>query len=220
MLSNLHPDFKVQGITCRLEESSPRLSREDVEGEVQNLHRRLIATYGELGRGELKRLDMLQPFVHYFKQFKKTYHLFLQLESFVHKNRPLPFITPLVTAYFLSELETGVLASAHDLDTIVPELSLEKAVGDEKLTLLNGEERTAPPGDALLKDAEGLLTCVIQGQDTRTLLSPKSRNAAYFVYGPPGVSDQTLSAALYTLSGHLKSWYGASVHIEDIKKQG
>jgi len=220
MLSNLHPDFKVQGITCRLEESSPRLSREDVEGEVQNLHRRLIATYGELGRGELKRLDMLQPFVHYFKQFKKTYHLFLQLESFVHKNRPLPFITPLVTAYFLSELETGVLASAHDLDTIVPELSLEKAIGDEKLTLLNGEERTAPPGDALLKDAEGLLTCVIQGQDTRTLLSPKSRNAAYFVYGPPGVSDQTLSAALYTLSGHLKSWYGASVHIEDIKKQG
>jgi len=79
MLSNIHSDFKVQGITCRLEESAPQLSREDVEGEVQNLHRRLIATYGELGRGELKRLDMLQPFVHYFKQFKKTYHLFLQL---------------------------------------------------------------------------------------------------------------------------------------------
>jgi len=216
MLSNRHPDFKVQGLICRLQENAPRLSREDVEGEVQNLRRRLTETYGDLGRSELKRLDMLQPFVHYFKQFKKTYHLFLQLESFVHKNRPLPFITPLVTAYFLSELETGVLASAHDLDKIIPELSLEKASGDEKLTLLSGEERTAPPGDALLKDAEGLLTCVIQGQDTRTLLGPKSRNAAYFVYGPPEISDQTLSAALQILSGHLKSWYGASVHIEAV----
>ncbi|MCF7914922.1 MAG: hypothetical protein K9L66_07150 [Spirochaetaceae bacterium] len=219
MLSNLHPDFNIRGITCRLEESAPQLSREDVEGEVQNLHRKLTEAYGKLERSELKRLDMLQPFVRYFKQFKKTYHLFLQLESFVHKNRPLPFITPLVTAYFLSELETGVLASAHDLDKIVPELSLEKAAGDEGLTLLSGEARTAPAGDALLKDAEGLLTCVIQGQDTRTLLGPKSRSAAYFVYGPPGVSDQTLTQALGILSDHLKSWYGAYVHIEDIEKQ-
>lgn len=219
MLSNLHPDFKVRGITCRLKESAPHLSQEDVEGEVQDLRRRLGDTYGELGRAELKQLDMLQPFVQYFKQFKKTYHLFLQLESFVHKNRPLPFITPLVTAYFLTELETGVLASAHDLEKIVPELSLEKAVGNEGLTLLSGEERTAPPGDALLKDAEGLLTCVIQGQDTRTLLGPKSRNAAYFVYGPPGVDDHTLSEALRILSDHLRSWYGASAHIEQVEKQ-
>ncbi|MDY7027806.1 MAG: phenylalanine--tRNA ligase beta subunit-related protein, partial [Spirochaetota bacterium] len=167
----------------------------------------------------LKQLEMLQPYVRYFKSYKKTYHLFLQLESFVHKDKPLPFITPLVSAYFLAELETGVLASAHDLDKIVPGLTLTAAAGGETLTLINGEERTAPAGDALLKDGDGLLTCVIQGQDSRTVLGPGSRNAAYFVYGPSGVSGQDLSAALTVLSDHLAAWYGDHVKIEEIPRE-
>ena len=212
-----HPDFSVAGIVCRLSSKAPQLTKDDIEDRVQLLRRSLQAKYGEMSRKELKQLDMLHPYVQYFKHFKKTYHLFLQLESFVHKERPLPFITPLVSAYFLAELETGVLASAHDLDKIVPELKLELSEGGERLDLLNGEERTAPQGDALLKDAEGLLTCVIQGQDSRTVLSPGSRNAAYFVYGPPGVDNQQLKNALHVLSGHLKEWYGAHAAVEDIQ---
>jgi len=217
MLRNKHPDFLVQGITARLSEDAPRITEKDIEADITSVRQALASSYGQLERKELKKIEMLEPFVRYFKAFKKTYHLFLQLESFVHKERPLPFITPLVSAYFLAELETGVLASAHDLDRIVPELELRKSEGGEILTLLNGEERTAPAGDALLMDAEGLLTCVIQGQDSRTILNPGSRNAAYFVYGPPGVSDRDLSKALDLLSGHLKNWYGPEIVVERIR---
>lgn len=216
MLINKHPDFEVQGITARLNLAAPRLSQQDIEERIETVRSTLISRYGGMERKELKQLDMLQPFVRYFKGFKKTYHLFLQLESFAHKHRPLPFITPLVSAYFLTELETGILASAHDLDKIVPGLSLVPAEGGEKLTLISGEERTAPADDALLKDAEGLLTCVIQGQDSRTVLSRKSLNAAYFVYGPPGITDDELGAALKLLENHLTSWYGDNIKIEQI----
>lgn len=216
MLTNQHSEFKVQGLTCRLPQNAPQLSREQIEPQIQAVHRRLSEKFGALDRKQLKQLEILQPYVRYFKMFKKTYHLFLQLESFIHKNRPLPFITPLVSAYFLTELETGVLASAHDLDKVEGPLTLEKSAGGESLTLINGEERTAPAGDALLKDTKGLLTCVIQGQDTRTILSPGSRSAAYFVYGPPGVDTPALTTALEIVAGHLRTWYGQAAWIEAV----
>lgn len=219
MLTNLHPEFKVKGLSCRLAESAPQLTREQIEPEVRAVHGALAEKYGKLDRKELKQIDELQPYIQYFKQFKKTYHLFLQIESFIHKNRPLPFVTPLVSAYFLSELETGVLASAHDLDKMDPPVTLEKSAGGETLTLINGEQRSAPPGDALLKDATGLLTCVIQGQDTRTVLNPDSRNAAYFVYAPPGVEETILTGSLEVLAGHLRSWYGSSAQIEELNQK-
>jgi len=218
MLANKHPEFKIRGITARLTEDAPQLTQQDLEEDIREVRRNLVYQYGEMERKELKQLEMLQPFIRYFKSYKKTYHLFLQLESFIHKDKPLPFITPLVSAYFLAELETGVLASAHDLDKIIPGLSLTAAEGGETLTLINGEERSAPAGDALLKDSEGLLTCVIQGQDSRTVLGPGSRNAAYFVYGPSGVSDQELTAALTVLSDHLTAWYGDLLEIEEIPR--
>lgn len=73
--------------------------------------------------------------------------------------KTVPLHHPLVTAYFLSELEAGVLASAHDLDKIVPELSLEKVVGDEELSLLSSEELTAPPGRPLKRCRRSVDLC-------------------------------------------------------------
>ncbi len=197
-------------------ENAPALTTADIEPRVRTVYNALSERFSQLDRSQLKQLEILQPYVQYFKKFKKTYHLFLQLESFIHKNRPLPFITPLVSAYFLTELESGVLSSAHDLDKVEPPLTLEKSAGGESLTLINGEKRSAPAGDALLKDSSGLLTCVIQGQDKRTVLGPASQNAAYFVYGPPGVEERTLAAALELLAGHLHSWYGRSAVIEEV----
>ena len=194
--------------------STPTLTKADIEPRIRAVYTALSEKYSHIDRRQLKQLEILEPYVRYFKKFKKTYHLFLQLESFIHKKRSLPFITPLVSAYFLAELETGVLSSAHDLDKVELPFSLEKSSGGEPLTLINGEKRSAPAGDALLTDASGLLTCVIQGQDKRTILSPASQNAAYFVYGPPGVEERALTAALELLAEHLHSWYGSSAVIE------
>jgi DNA/RNA-binding domain of Phe-tRNA-synthetase-like protein len=202
---NRHPDFLIRGMSVSIEDVSEVPGEEEVSEYVEAVRRRLTERHGELDRRELKALPMFAPYIRYFKRFKKSYHLFLQLESFVHKGRGLPFVNPLLTAYFLGELETGVLASAHDAETIVPPLRLALTEGGEPLTLISGEERTAPPDDAALFDAEGLLTAVIQGQDDRTVLGPSSRRAAWFFYGPPGTDAARLEEAREITAGHLRS---------------
>lgn len=210
-INNTHPDFLIRGLSVEIiekPEGSDGPEKKEVLDTVEKVRDELIALYGSLDRKELKQLEMFRPYVAHFKSFKKTYHLFLQLESFVHKQRPLPFIHPLVSAYFLTELETGVLASAHDSDKLSPGFWLKEAAGDETLTLLSGEERLAPAGDAVLEDQTGLLTSVIQGQDSRTVIGPKARRGTIFVYGPPGASTAALEKALDVFRGHLSEWYG------------
>lgn len=228
-IENTHPNFLIRGLSVELTgvsegpkglggpERPERPGKKDVHETVERIREELTSLYGSLERKELKQLEMFRPYVAHFKSFKKTYHLFLQLESFVHKQRPLPFIHPMVSAYFLTELETGVLASAHDSDSLSPGFRLKEAAGDETLTLLNGEERLSPAGDAVLEDQTGLLTSVIQGQDRRTVIGPKARRGTVFVYGPPGASTAALEKALDVFRGHLAEWYGKEgIVIEEI----
>jgi DNA/RNA-binding domain of Phe-tRNA-synthetase-like protein len=207
--ANGHPDFLFRGMTAALPGSSPLPGKKEVERYVEETRRRLTEEYGSLERKELKALPMFAPYIRYFKRFKKSYHLFLQLESFVHKGRGMPFINPLLTAYFLGELESGVLASAHDAELLRPPLHLARTAGGEPLVLPNGEERQAPAGDAALFDAESLLTAVTQGQDRRSLLTAGSLQAAWFFYGPPGTPPEQLERAMEITAGHLRAM-GAS----------
>lgn len=207
-LYNLHPNFLVRGLSVEITEESEGPGKNGVQGAVEKAREKLTGLYGSLDRKGLKQLEMFQPYITHFKRFKKTYHLFLQLESFVHKQRPLPFIHPMVSAYFLTELETGVLASAHDSDKLSPAFRLKEAAGNETLNLLSGEERLAPAGDAELEDQAGVLTSVIQGQDRRTVIGPQAQRGTIFVYGPPGASPAALEKALEIFRGHLTEWYG------------
>jgi len=207
-IENHHREFLLRGLSAQITGSAVSPVKEQVSASVEKLREKLTGRYGSLERKELKQLEMFQPFIAHFKRFKKTYHLFLQLESFVHKQRPLPFIHPLVSAYFLTELETGVLASAHDSNKLSPGFRLIEATGEETLTLLSGEDRLAPAGDAVLADQRGVLTSVIQGQDSRTVIGPDALGGTIFVYGPPGISMSALEKALDIFRGHLTEWYG------------
>jgi DNA/RNA-binding domain of Phe-tRNA-synthetase-like protein len=203
--SNEHPDFHIRGMIASLDPHAAVPGKEEVQSYVEEVRSRLTAEYGEMERRELKALPMFVPYIHYFKRFKKSYHLFLQLESFVHKGRGMPFVNPLLSAYFLGELESGVLASAHDADLLRPPLKLVWTAGQEQLVLISGEERQTPAGDAALTDAESLLTAVTQGQDRRSVLTPASRTAAWFFYGPPGTEPQQLERAMEITAGHLRN---------------
>ncbi len=207
-LMNSHPDFMIRGLSVEITGESEGPGKREVQDTVETIREELTGLYGSLERKELKQLEMFRPYIAHFKRFKKTYHLFLQLESFVHKQRPLPFIHPLVSAYFLTELETGVLASAHDTDKLDPGYRLKEAAGDETVTLLNGEDRLAPAGDAVLEDQTGILTSVIQGQDGRTGIGPDAVGGTIFVHGPPGPPKTALKRALEVFRGHLRKWYG------------
>src|SRR5687768_5317951 len=57
---------------------------------------RLRERYGSLTRADLVALPTVQPYVDYYKRFKKTYHVQLQLESVVLKGKALPRVATLV----------------------------------------------------------------------------------------------------------------------------
>ena len=66
----------------------------------------------------LKSLGPIKAYQAYFKRFKKTYHVFQQLESVIFKGKPIPQVAALVEAMFMEELRNTLLTAGHDLDVV------------------------------------------------------------------------------------------------------
>src|SRR5688572_25845260 len=88
------------------------------------------------------------------KHLKKSYHVGLQLESFVFQGKSLPRVAALVEAMFMAELDDLLLAAGHDLDTLSLPLTLDVAQGTETYTLLRGDEQTLKTGDMFIRDGQ------------------------------------------------------------------
>jgi len=57
------------------------------------LENNLREKYTGLDKAYLKNMEPINTFSDYYKGFKKTYHLLLQLESIVFKNKPIPKVS-------------------------------------------------------------------------------------------------------------------------------
>ena len=55
-------------------------------------------------------LPVLSAYRLYYRRFRNTYHVLLQVESIAKKGKRLPDISPLVDANFIAEVETLVLS--------------------------------------------------------------------------------------------------------------
>ncbi len=133
-------------------------------------------------------LPALAAYAAYYRRFKKTYHVLLQLESVVFKGRDIGGGLPLVTAAFIAELRSQLLTATHDLDAVHQPLRLLAAGGDERYTALNGEQVQAKAGDMLMADAGGPICTVIAGQSRESSVRPETRRALFVVYAPPGIA--------------------------------
>jgi DNA/RNA-binding domain of Phe-tRNA-synthetase-like protein len=140
----------------------------------------------------LAELPALQAYVAYYRRFKKSYHVLLQLESVVFKGRQVVAPMPLVQATFMAELQNLLLTATHDLDVLKPPVRIAAAAGGEPYTLLGGEPAEAKPGDMLMADADGVVCTVIAGQDARTCVTPLTRRALFVVYAPPGIAPDAV----------------------------
>ncbi len=155
-------------------------------------------------RAALRALPVLQAYDAYYKQFKKTYHVQLQLESIVFKGRPLPGVAALVEAMFMAELKNLLLTAGHDLDAVREPVTLDVAQGTERYTCLGGQETDLKPGDMVIADAQGVLSSIIYGPDDRTPITPETRNVLFTVYGPPGVSTAAMHAHLEDIRDNVR----------------
>ncbi len=160
------------------------------------LENELRARYAGQDRAALLGQPTLHAYDDYYKRFKKTYHVQLQLESILLKGKPIPSVAALVEAMFMAEMSGLLLTAGHDLDVVRLPLTLDVAVGSETYTVLHGEQQNLKAGDMFIRDAEGIISDIIYGPDQRTQITAGTRSAVFTVYAPPGVQPQQVQSQL------------------------
>ena len=160
------------------------------------LDRSLRDRYAGQDRAALLQDPILRSYDEYYKQFRKTYHVQLQLESILFKGKSIPSVAALVEAMFMAEMSGLLLTAGHDLDVVRQPLTLDVADGTETYTLLRGEEQMLKAGDMFIRDSEGILSSIIYGPDHRTQIMPSTRSAVFTIYAPEGIHPEAVHRQL------------------------
>ncbi len=147
---------------------------------------------------------ILQAYREYYKRFKKTYHVQLQLESIVLKGKSIPSVASLVECMFMAEVKNMLLTAGHDLDTLQLPLTLDVTKGTESYTLLRGETQTVKAGDMTISDAQGIISNIIYGPDQRTQITASTRNVVFTVYAPAGIDKQLITSHLEDMRDYVR----------------
>jgi DNA/RNA-binding domain of Phe-tRNA-synthetase-like protein len=174
-----------------------------LEQRKTELEASLRARFSDFDR---KALELVIPFPAYdvyYKRFKKTYHVYLQLESIVFKGRTIPSVASLVEAMFMAELKNMLLTAGHDLATLRPPVSLDVATGNEHYHVLKGQDQALKPGDMFIKDEQGIMSSIIYGPDQRTQITSSTHEVLFTVYAPPGIGEQAVDAHLQDIRDNI-----------------
>ena len=159
--------------------------KKEFEGEIRN-------KYSELSRDEIMKDETFSAYREYYKKFKKTYHLLLQLESIAKKGKSFPDVNPLVDSCFLAEMNTFVLTAAHDADLLDNHIVFDVSSENDNFTQINGREIILKPDDIIMKSSNKNVCSIIYGQDSSTAIRLDTVNALYVSYAPDGVKEDNV----------------------------
>ncbi len=164
----------------------------DLEKQKAVLEGQLRVQFSGQDRGLIASHPILQAYGEYYRSFKKTYHIQLQLESIVLKGKSIPSVAALVEAMFMAEMQDMLLTAGHDLDTVHLPLTLDVATGNETYTLLRGEQQILKPGDMMISDQDGVISSILYGPDQRTQITSETTHVVFTVYAPPGIAEESV----------------------------
>lgn len=171
-------------------------SHPDLDAKMSEIESEIRNNFSETGRASIRKLPAVQAYTAYYRKFKKTYHVQLQIESVALKNKSLPRISALVSAMFAAELKNQLLTAGHDMSTIQLPLVLDVANGHESYTSLNGTVQTLSLTDMFISDNKGVISSIIYGPDNRTPIKSDTSEVIFTVYGPEGISSQQMTSHL------------------------
>lgn len=174
-----------------------------LDKQKKELEDNLRSRFSDADRATLKALAPIQAYDAYYKRFKKTYHVLLQLESVALKGKSIPRVAALVEAMFMAELRNLLLTAGHDLGTIQQPLRLDVSDGSERYVRLNGQEQVLKPGDMMIADNQGVISSVLYGPDRRTRITSDTRQVLFTVYAPAGIGEQVVYQHLQDLQGNV-----------------
>ena len=168
----------------------------ELEKRKKELEEHLRAQFSGQDRIAMLSLPVLQAYNNYYRRFKKSYHVQLQVESIAWKGKSIPSVSALVEAMFMAEMKNMLLTAGHDLDVLQLPLTLDVSKGTESYTLLRGDEQVLKPGDMMISDRQGVISSVIYGPDRRTQITANTRSAIFTVYAPAGIGEQAVEEHL------------------------
>jgi DNA/RNA-binding domain of Phe-tRNA-synthetase-like protein len=174
-----------------------------LEAQKEALVAELRARFAGQERADLLALPVLQAYDAYYKRFKKTYHVQLQLESILFKGKTLPGVAALVEAMFMAEVKNQLLTAGHDLSAVKLPARLDVAQGGESYILLRGSPQELKPGDMYIADGEGILSSIIYGPDQRTPIRESTCQAMFTVYAPAGIAPAAIEAHLHDIVNYV-----------------
>ena len=175
-----------------------------LEKKKEELENDLRTRYENINRTDLSLTEPIKTYVNYYKRFKKTYHVLLQLESVVLKKKSIPNVAPLVETMFMAELKNLLLTAGHDMDAVRLPIMVDLSQGNERYILLNGQEKKLAPGDMMMVDGSGIISSIIYGPDNRTQITQNTKNVLFVVYAPPGINEDLLKQHLQDIYQYVK----------------
>jgi len=191
----------------------------ELESQKAALEEQLRAQFSGQDRATIASHPILRAYAEYYRQFKKTYHIQLQLESIVLKGKSIPSVAALVESMFMAEMQDMLLTAGHDLDLLQLPLTLSVATGTEQYTLLRGEEQVLKAGDMMISDQNGVISSIVYGPDRRTQITPDTHNVVFTVYAPPGIDEQTVVGHLQHIKENVMI-FSPQAQVELLKVYG
>lgn len=125
------------------------------------------------------------PYFRYFRKFKKTYPVMMQVESFLLKDRPFPEGEYINAVAFLTELKTHILLGTHDADKIEGDLVIYNESAKTPFPGMFNPDAHSYPNDMTGRDDGGIIISMIAGADSRTCIHEDTSHVIYLIFGLP-----------------------------------
>jgi len=174
-----------------------------LESRKAQLEAQLRSRFSDYDRARLRRLPTIQAYDAYYRRFRKTYHVLLQVESVALRHQPIVSVAALVEAMLMAELESLLLTAGHDLEAVQEPIRVDVAEGREQYTQLNGNEQVLKAGDMFIADAEGVISSIIYGPDRRTRIKSTTQQVLFTTYAPPGITREAVQQHLRDIRAYV-----------------
>ncbi len=183
------------------------IENNDINGKLSE-HRVEVETifrekFHGFSRESLDSIPVIEAYNRYYKDFGKTYHVRSQVESIIG-GKSLSSSSPILTAMFMAEVENMLMTAGHDLDKLNLPVCIRIATGNEYYEDIRGSNKKTMAGDMIMADRAGIVSSIILGPDSRTKITPRTRNVLFAVYAPSEISKESVLAHLQDIEKSIK----------------
>jgi DNA/RNA-binding domain of Phe-tRNA-synthetase-like protein len=175
-----------------------------LDTQKREIEEYLRQSYHGFSRKDFLDLPIMAAYARYYKRFKKTYHILLQIESIVLKDRKLPDVSPLVDSNYMAELVTLILTAGHDIDKLTGTVLIDSSHDGDSMTQMNGVTREIQAGDMIMRDGNVISCSIIYGQDNRSPISNETTRVLYVAYAPIGVLAEKVETQLKRIEENVR----------------